>query len=162
MALSMLPAVAVPTGVTDALATFALLLLPLLSNACDEDAYYPSPGTLLPPPTNLTYEVIPSGTPGAPSGVLLSWDWSDDPYLGVWNIYSRGSTSDQYVLRSSTTSNTFHDSGYPHLQYYITAEDIDGYESGPGNVVTVDERLALVRPSTLEHVAQWGRRWLER
>jgi len=129
--------------------SFALVLLPLLSSACDEATYYPPPGSLLPPPTNLTYEVIPSGTPGAPSGVLLSWDWSDDVNLAVWNIYSRGSTSEQYALRSSTTSNTFHDAGYPHLQYYVTAEDLNGYESGSSSVVTVDERLALVRPSNL-------------
>ena len=33
------------------------------------------------PPANLTYEVEPSGTPGAPSGVLLSWEDDGNPAL---------------------------------------------------------------------------------
>jgi hypothetical protein len=106
-------------------------------------------GSLVAPPADLIYTVEASGTPGAPSGVLLQWDFSNDPDLAVWNVYSRGSTSDPYRLRGSTTSNSFHDEGVPHLQYYVTAEDLDGRESGPSNVVTVDERLALDRPATL-------------
>jgi hypothetical protein len=124
------------------------LVLPLLAvAACSETQFVP--GSALPPPSNLTYEVEPSGTPGAPSGVLLAWDNSNDPSLAVWHVYSRGATSDAYRLRGSTTSNTFHDNGVPHLQYYVTAEDIDGNETAPSNVVTVDERLALQQPSTL-------------
>src|SRR5512135_3747440 len=86
----------------------AWLVLPLVAvAACSETQFVPvSP---LPPPSNLTYEVEPSGTPGAPSGVLLAWDNSNDPSLAVWHIYSRGSTSESYRLRGSTTSNTFHD-----------------------------------------------------
>jgi hypothetical protein len=93
-----------------------------------------------------------SGTqwyPGAPSGVLLSWEDDGNPALAVWHIYSRGSTSESYLLRGSTTSSTFHDNGIPHLQYYVTAEDQAGVESGPSNVITVDERLALQKPTTL-------------
>ena len=101
------------------------------------------------PPANLRYEVDPSGTPGAPTGVLLSWDDDGDPNLAVWNIYSRGSTSEQYRLRGSTTSPTFHDGGIPHLQYFVTAQDQAGGESAASNVVTVDERLALEKPTTL-------------
>ena len=81
--------------------------------------------------------------------VLLQWDFSDDANLAVWNVYSRGSTSEAYRLRAATTSNSFHDEGVPHLQYYVTAEDLSGRESAPSNVVTVDERLALEKPTTL-------------
>ena len=137
-------------------AHLALILMPLVSNACDEATYYPPGGSQLPPPTNLTYEVTPSGTPGAPSGILLSWDATNAPELAVWHIYSRGTTSGEYGLRSSTTSNTFHDAGYPDLQYYVTAEDLNGYQSGPSNVVTVDERLALVRPAALSSTSLNG------
>jgi fibronectin type 3 domain-containing protein len=108
-----------------------------------------SPGSSLNPPTNLQYTVEASGTPGSPSGVLLHWDNSTEPNLVSWHIYSRGSTGGSYLLRGTTTSNSFHDNGIPHLQYYVTAEDASGGETPPSNVVTVDERLALPNPTTL-------------
>jgi len=117
--------------------------------ACSDYTTVNPGGGLVAPPSNLTYEVEPSGTPGAPAGVLLHWDFDNDANLAVWHVYSRGSTSESYRLRGSTTSNTFHDEGVPHLQYYVTAGDIDGIESSPSNVVTVDERLALDKPSSL-------------
>lgn len=129
----------------------AWLVLPLLglAAACsDYDTVNPG-GGLVAPPSNLSYEVEPSGTPGAPTGVLLHWDFDSDPNLAVWHVYSRGSTTESYRLRGSTTSNSFHDQGVPHLQYYVTAEDIDGVESSPSAVVTVDERLALDKPTDL-------------
>lgn len=116
--------------------------------ACTETQIVGS-GALVAPPTNLTYAVEPSGTPGAPSGVLLHWDYDDDPNLEVWHIYSRGSSGESFRLRGSTTSNSFHDEGIPHLEYYVTAEDVQGAETGPSNVVLVDERLALQKPNTL-------------
>lgn len=106
-------------------------------------------GTFLNPPSNLTYQVEPSGTPGAPTGVLLHWDDDGSPDLAVWHVYSRGASSESFRLRGSTTSNSFHDQGIPHLEYYVTAEDVDGGESSPSNVVTVDERLALEKPTTM-------------
>ncbi|HEV8124704.1 MAG TPA: hypothetical protein VGP80_10695 [Gemmatimonadales bacterium] len=124
-----------------------LAVLGLSTVACREDVFVNDP--LIDPPTNLSYTVEPSGTPGSPSGVLLHWDFSNDPALAVWHIYSRGSTGDSYQLRGSTTSNTYHDNGIPHLQYYVTAEDDVGSESDPSNVVTIDERLALDQPATL-------------
>ena len=125
------------------LASLALLA------ACTETQFIDGGGGSVSTPSNLLYTVEPSGTPGAPTGVLLQWDYDSDPDLSSWNVYSRGSTSDAYRLRATTTSNTFHDEGLPHLQYYVTAEDLDGYETGPSNVVTVDERLALDKPTTL-------------
>ena len=124
------------------------VLLGLLSVGC-RDYLVDDGSSLINAPTNLTYEVEPSGTPGSPSGVLLSWDFDNDPAIAVWNVYSRGSTSESYQLRGSTTSNTYHDNGIPHLQYYVTAEDDAGFESDPSNAVTVDERLALDAPLSL-------------
>lgn len=124
-----------------------LVVLGLSTAACREDLFVDDP--LIDPPTNLSYTVEPSGTPGSPSGVLLHWDFSNDPSLVVWHVYSRGSTGDSYELRGSTTSNTYHDNGIPHLQYYVTAEDDFGGESDPSNSVTIDERLALEKPATM-------------
>jgi len=116
--------------------------------ACNQ-TYGPGGSVLVNPPSNLSYEVEPSGTPGAPTGVVLRWDDDNSADLSAWHVYSRGSTSDAYRLRGTTTSNSFHDQGIPHLQYYVTAEDVDGNETSSSNVVTVDERLALDQPTTL-------------
>ena len=104
---------------------------------------------LLPPPSNLSYTLEPSGTSGQPNGILLAWDFDNSSHLSVWNVYSRASAGDQFALRGSTTSNTFHDNGIPHLQYYVTAMDDQGGESLPSDTVTVDERLALDAPDSL-------------
>ena len=125
------------------------LAAPLVVLAACNESRLVDHGALVAAPGNLVYTVEASGTPGAPSGVLLQWDFDNNPNLAVWNVYSRASTAEPYRLRGSTTSNSFHDEGIPHLQYYVTAQDLDGFESGPSNVVTVDERLALDRPSTL-------------
>ncbi|MGH7658366.1 MAG: hypothetical protein ACREL6_09030, partial [Gemmatimonadales bacterium] len=124
----------------------ALLLLPMAALACNNDVLVDdSP----PAPTNLTYEVEPSGDPDSPSGLLLRWDDVADPTIEVWHVYSRANIGDTWLLRGSTTSATFHDNGIPHLQYYVTAEDDRGVESAPSIEVTIDERLALSAPSSL-------------
>ncbi len=131
---------------------FAVPLIAL--GACSETDYVgPGGGGAVATPSNLVYTVEPSGTPGEPAGVVLRWDYDDDRDLAVWHVYSRGSTSESYRLRASTTSNSFHDEGIPHLQYYVTAEDVDGYETSPSNVVTIDEHLALQKPTTLTSVS---------
>ena len=132
------------------------LAMPVFLLAACGDYQVVGSGSLVAPPSNLGYTVEASGTPGAPSGVLLEWDFDNDPDLAVWNVYSRGSTAESYRLRGSTTSNSFHDSGIPHLQYYVTAQDVDGAESSPSNVVTVDERLALGKPATLSSTSLNG------
>jgi hypothetical protein len=124
------------------------VILGLLSVGC-RDYLVDDGSSLLNAPSHLTYQVEPSGTPGSPSGVLLNWDYDSDPAIAVWNVYSRGSTSESYRLRGSTTSNTYHDNGIPHLQYLVRAEDDAGFESNPSNAVTVDERLALDAPLSL-------------
>lgn len=131
------------------------LAIPLLALAACSETDYVGPGGsgTVATPSNLTYALEPSGTPGEPAGVVLHWDYDDDADLAVWHVYSRGSTTESYRLRASTTSNSFHDEGIPHLQYYVTAEDLDGYETSPSNVVTIDEHLALQKPSTLTSIS---------
>jgi len=125
-----------------------LLVTPLaLLVACSSERLGPAP--LVDPPANLSYEVEPTGTPGTPSGLILRWDDDGNPDLASWNVYSRGSTTGSFLLRGTTTSNSFHDRGTPHLQYYVTAVDRAGGESSASAVVTVDERLALVAPTDL-------------
>lgn len=105
------------------------------------------------PPTNLSYQLDPSGAPLSPSGILLRWDISNDPNLASYRVYSRASQGASYDLRGETTSNTFHDNGSPDLQYYVTAVSLDGGESDPSNVVTVNESLALGSPATLSSIS---------
>lgn len=130
----------------------------LLLAACDSYTTAPPPppaGGVL-PPNALYYNLEPSGSGTGPAGLLLSWPDDGDPYLGAWNVYSRGSTSEAYGLRGSTTSNSFHDNGPPDLQYYVTAVDLDGFESAPSPSVTIDERLALPAPSVLNSTSLDG------
>jgi len=128
---------------------FLLALPVLVLMACSGDDPVFGGGGTVAAPQNLFYVVEPNGTGASPTGVLLRWDDDSDPDLAVWHVYSRGSTSGTFGLRGSTTSNSFHDQGVPHLEYYVTAEDRDGFESGPSNVITVDERLTLPAPNSL-------------
>lgn len=104
-------------------------------------------------PTDLTYQLIPSGDPENPDGILLSWTDPGDPDIEVFAIYSRGSTSSSWSRRAATTSTTFHDAGFPHLQYYVVSEDGGGNQSGPSNSITVDERNRLPAPAALVSVS---------
>jgi len=130
----------------------ALCLVPL-ALACTETVFVDDGGALVSPPVNVRYTLEPSGDPTRPAGILLSWDGVGDPALAEYRVYSRGSTGASFGLRGSTTSNTFHDNGVPHVQYYVVAVDLDGRESAPSTTVTVDERLALERPLTLSSIS---------
>jgi hypothetical protein len=130
----------------------AVWLLALPALACSETVYAPGGGDL-PAPANFTYRLEPSGDPAAPAGILLSWDGINDPNLSEYRVYSRGSTSSSFGLRGVTTSITFHDNGVPHLQYYVVAADLDGREGVASGAVTIDERLALQRPSSLTSIS---------
>lgn len=107
-------------------------------------------------PANLGYELEPSGNPNRPLGILLVWDDVPEAGLASYRVYSRASNGGSFGLRGETTSNTFHDNGVPHLQYLVTAVDVDGYESGNSNVITVDERLQLVAPAWLSSLSLNG------
>jgi hypothetical protein len=104
-------------------------------------------------PTNLTYQLLPSGDPSAPDGILLRWTAPNDSRIADFVVYSRASTTASWSRRASTTSNTFHDAGIPHLQYYVTAEDAAGRESRGTNAITVDERNRLPAPSSVTSIS---------
>jgi fibronectin type 3 domain-containing protein len=131
-----------------------LFALSLTLAGCESTLVSTSP--LLDPPANLTYALDPSGDPARPAGILLQWDDLGDPALASYRIYSRGSTGGAFGLRGETTSNTFHDNGVPHLQYYVTAVDVNGVESDPSNAIMVDERLQLESPTSLGSISLNG------
>ena len=131
-----------------------LLALSLTIAGCESTLLNTSP--LVTAPANLTYALDPSGDPARPAGILLQWDDNADPGLASYRVYSRGSSSGSFGLRGETTSNTFHDNGVPHLQYYVTAVDGNGNESDPSNDITVDERLQLEAPATLGSISLNG------
>ena len=112
---------------------YLLSLLVLAAVACRSELVAPdgAPST----PANLSYELEPSGDPNRPLGILLIWDDVTDANLANYRVYSRASSSDAFGLRGETTSNTFHDNGVPHLQYLVTAVDINGVESGSSNAI---------------------------
>ena len=136
---------------------YSALLLVLAVPACQETLFTSIPST----PGNLTYELEPSGDPNQPLGILLVWDDVTDGDLASYRVYSRGSSSGSFVLRGETTSNTFHDNGVPHLDYYVTAVNDNGDEGDASNVITVDERLQLERPSSLTSISLNGAIHLE-
>lgn len=129
----------------------ALMVAGLLALGCQSNTT--DLVTVLPPPANLAYQLDPSGDPNQPAGILLAWDDVPSTALASYRIYSRGSTTSDYGLRGETSSNTFHDNGVPHLQYYVTALDVNGGESDPSNVITVDERLQLPAPDTVGSIS---------
>lgn len=100
-------------------------------------------------PIDLEYRLVPSGDPAAPAGILLSWIEPADGRITNYVVYSRGSTTAEWSRRAETSSSTFHDSGIPHLQYFVASQDAAGNESAGSNVVTVDERNRLPVPPGL-------------
>ncbi|UCF40253.1 MAG: hypothetical protein JSW43_11020 [Gemmatimonadota bacterium] len=100
----------------------------------------------LPPPSNLFYELQPSGDLD-PAGLLLLWDEIVDPNLMVYRVYSRPDAGAAFGLRGETTSSTFHDSGIPDLEYFVAGVDLAGLEGAPSAVLVVDERLRLGAPA---------------
>ena len=128
------------------------LLVPLVAACYDEITGV----RVLAAPDGLTYQVEPSGDPVTPSGILLRWNAVDDPALEGYRVYSRASSTSTFGLRGTTTSITFHDDGYPHLEYYVTAVSVDGGESDASNSIVVDERLQLARPSWLTSISLNG------
>lgn len=137
-----------------------LSLLLVATVACHESLVDPG-GGVPSTPANLTYELEPSGDPNRPLGILLFWDDVTDANLGSYRIYSRTSSSGTFGLRGETSSNTFHDNGVPHLQYLVTAVDVNGGESGNSNAITVDERLQLTSPGWLFSISLNGAVHLE-
>jgi hypothetical protein len=113
-------------------------------SACDDEILVNG----LEPPSNLWYDLDPSGDATAPAGVLLMWDPSPAADLAVYRVYSRPGTSGTYDLRGETTSTTFHDTGIPDGSYAVSAVSTGGGESGLIEVV-IDERFRLDAPGSL-------------
>src|SRR5690348_17481132 len=88
-------------------------------------------------PTNLTYQLIPSGNPNAPLGIILTWDVPASGLAVSFDVYGRASTNQDWALRATTTSPTFHDL-VPEMQYYVVANDDQGNFLGQTSTITVD------------------------
>lgn len=129
------------------------LALAVLSSTACTDAF--GPGDLA-DPRDLSYALVPNGDPEVPDGVLLRWTDADDDRVAAYVIYSRASTRDGWSRRGETTSNTFHDAGMPHLQYYVASVDDRGRESRGSNTVTIDERNRLPAPTGLGSISLDG------
>ena len=129
-----------------------LFVLAVAAVACGDNALAP----LLGPPQNFFYVLDVSGNPEEPAGVLWSWDPVESPDLQVYHVYSRPAGSDVYGLRAATTSTTFHDRGIPDLDYYVVSVDVNDTESGPSEIVTVDERLRLESPDWISSTSLNG------
>jgi hypothetical protein len=89
-------------------------------------------------PANVTYQLIPSGDPNAPLGVLLTWDLPRSGRANAFNVYGRTTRGGAWDLRATTTSTTFHDAGTPELQYYVSTRDANGNEIAQSEVITID------------------------
>ncbi len=120
--------------------------------ACyNHNTAYPTQPTTLPPPANLSYELIPSGEPANPVGVLLRWDPPPVAGTAQYNVYSSSTTTGgSWVLRATTTSASFYDLGVPDVQYAVTAVDAYGTESAISNSVTVVLISILPAPTGLD------------
>lgn len=119
-----------------------LAVVPALA-ACDE---LTGPGTDPDAPAEIRYELIPSGNPAAPAGVLLTWDVPTSGRANSFNVYGRNSAGAQWQLRATTTSPTFHDAGLPQAQYYVTTRDDRGNEIAQSAVVSIDFAPRLPAP----------------
>ncbi|MBC7791985.1 MAG: fibronectin type III domain-containing protein [Anaerolineae bacterium] len=136
--------------------SLVLLVAALALTACTrygDDITDPGSDTGVEAPSDLRYELIPSGDAGTPDGILLRWTDPGDVRIESFVVYSRGSTSGNWSRRAQTTSSSFHDGGIPHLQYYVAALDDFGNESRPSNTITVDERNQLPAPTQIVSVS---------
>jgi len=131
-----------------------LIPLALLAAACTSGNTVVAPPTQLLPPSNLSYQLVPSGDPTQPVGILLQWVPPVGSSVGAYNVYSRSSTSASWSLRATTTSPSFYDLGVPDLQYMVTSVDATGgSESAGSNVVTVNSTNQLPAPTGLTPVS---------
>lgn len=104
-------------------------------------------------PANLTYQLIPSGNPDQPLGVLLTWEIPASGRAISFNVYGRETNGGAWQLRATTTSPTFHDAGIPEAQYYIATRDANGNELANSNTITVDLQARLPAPTGLGSIS---------
>jgi hypothetical protein len=128
------------------------VLVPLA--ACDE---LTGLGTDPDAPANVTFQLLPSGDPNAPSGVLLTWDVPRSGRANSFNVYGRQGPGAGWILRATTTSTTFHDAGVPEGQYYVATRDVNGAEIAQSNIVTIDLTAnRLPAPQSLSSISLNG------
>ena len=104
-------------------------------------------------PSNLAYQLEPSGDPNVPLGVILTWTPPSNGNAVTYDVFGRASTSGDWIRRATTTSPSFHDAGVPMLQYYVLAQDGSGNEMGASAIVTIDERNRLPAPLSLKSIS---------
>jgi hypothetical protein len=102
-------------------------------------------------PTNLWFQLQPSGDPNVPLGIVLSWDPPSNGRAVVFDVYGRSSGTG-WIRRATTTSPTFHDAGVPQSQYYVVAFDEGGEEMGRSATIVVDLAVRLPAPMGLTSV----------
>lgn len=119
----------------------AMLLLVGLA-ACQLDGTPPRDPT---EPTNLRFQLMPSGDPNVPLGILLSWDPPSNNQAAAFDIFGR-SNSTGWIRRATTTSPTFHDVGIPQTEYYVMALDGEGQDMGRTDAILVDLTVRLPAP----------------
>lgn len=107
-------------------------------------------------PANLTYQLIPSGNPDQPLGVLLSWEVPTSGRANSFNVYGRETSGAAWQLRATTTSPTFHDAGTPEAQYYVATRDANGAELAQSNIITIDLQARLPAPQGLGSISLNG------
>lgn len=129
----------------------ALLLVAPLA-ACDIAAIS---GIDYDAPSDLTYQLIPSGDPAAPQGVILSWTAPRNGRATTYDVYGRTSSQADWALRATVTSPSYHDL-YVEAQYYVVALDEEGNAMGETPYVTIDLRSALPAPASLRSITLNG------
>ena len=106
-------------------------------------------------PTNLSFQLTPSGDPNIPLGILLTWVAPSNGRAATFDIYGL-SASTGWIRRATTTSTSFHDAGVPQAQYYVAAIDDQGAEMGRSAIVTVDLANRLAAPLGLTSITLNG------
>ena len=107
-------------------------------------------------PSNLTYQLIPSGDPNVPLGIILTWDPPAGGQAATFDVFGRSSLQGEWGRRATTTSPSFHDAGMPELQYYVLARDAQGNSLGQTSVITVSNDVPLPAPNGLASVSLNG------
>lgn len=102
-------------------------------------------------PTNLSFQLSPSGDPNLPLGILLTWVPPSNGRAVMFDIYGR-SNATGWIRRATTTSPSFHDVGVPQAQYYVIAIDDQSVEMGRSRIVTVDLTNRLPAPAALTSI----------
>ena len=103
-------------------------------------------------PTDLSYQLEPSGDPNVPLGVILTWTPPRNGDAVTYDIFGRSSTGADWQRRATTTSPSFHDAGVPQLQYYVLAVDGNSNPMGQSVIITIDERNRLPAPQSLTSI----------